>query len=66
MAVKTGLTEQEMLQYLLTTYPAARIANVAHYSRVSCTTLRRILAGERVSRRTWGKLHRLYQERVPC
>jgi hypothetical protein len=64
MADKTGLTEQEMLQSLLSTYPARHIANVAHYSRVSCTTLYRILAGERVSRRTYGKLMRLYQERV--
>lgn len=64
MSIHQRLTEQEMLKYLLATCPSCRIANVAHYSRISCTTLYRILAGERVSKRTYGKLKKLYVERA--
>lgn len=64
MAKEQQLTEQEMLKYLVASYPRG-IACVAHYSRISCTTLYRILNGERVSRRTYGKLKNLYVERRP-
>lgn len=55
------MTTAEMVQRLRAHY---EILAIAHHSRVSCTTLYRILAGEPVKKSTVAKIRKMYNKLV--
>lgn len=55
------MTTAEMIQRMRAHY---EILAIAHYSRVSCTTLYRILAGEPVKKSTVTKIRATYNKLV--